>query len=163
MTFAWKAIQPARNSQKLSTNFFKEIAKTSWVGVVGFALCQCWIALCFFAPQLFPESSSTGDYEMSLVATIVALLPGILFARKIEEIAHRKRIIYPIAACASLGTLLVSLSACSAAPLLPVKLLAAALIGIGSAWLFIAWYRVFYQIKDIAGCVLSVGVQALLL
>ena len=147
----------------MGASFLKETGQTSWIAVLGFSLCQCWLALCFFAPQLFPDYSTFRVYEMSLAVCAISLIPGVLFARKVEEMAHRRRIIYPLAGCAALGTLLVPVSVQNGQPFLPVMIAAALLTGFGSAWLFIAWYRVFCQIKDAAGFVLSVAAQSVLL
>lgn len=147
----------------MGASFLKETGQTSWVAVAGFALCQCWLALCFFAPQLFPDNSSFRVYEISLAVCAISLVPGILYARKVEEIAHRRRVIYPLAVSASLGTLLVPLSVIDGSPVVVLMGLAALLTGVGSAWLFIAWYRTFCQLKDTAGFVLSVATQSLLL
>ncbi len=152
-----------KQAQGFGATFLKEVGQTNWFGIVGFALCQSWLTLCFFAPQLFPENSSFRVYELSLVVCVLSLIPGIIMARKVEEYAQKRRIIYPLAASASIGTLLVPLSVFNGEVVLPVVMCAAILTGIGSAWLFIAWYRVFCQLKDSIGFILSVAAQSLII
>ena len=126
----------------IGQSFIKESGQANWIAVLGFSLVQCWLALCFFAPQLFDAVSTSRVYEVSLLVCAISLAPGILMARKVEEIAHRRRIIYPVAVVASVGTLLVPLAVINGKPLVPVMAAAALLTGFASAWLFIAWYRV---------------------
>ena len=79
--------------------------------MVGFALCQCWITLCFFAPQLFPDNQSTNVYELSLLVTAVALVPGVAASRRMEELVPKRRVLYLLAACASVGSFVIPFSA----------------------------------------------------
>lgn len=131
--------------------------------VLGLALCQCWLTLCFFAPQLFPDNQSTSVYELSLLVTAVSLLPGVVAARKMDALLNRKQLIYGFAVCASLGTLLIPFSSANGGVALAIMVLAAVLTGCAGGWLFIAWYRAFCRADDLAGFVLSVTVQSVIL
>lgn len=153
----------SRKNSRISESFLKETGQASWISVLGFSLAQCWLALCFFAPQLFDAVSTSRVYELSLGVCAISLIPGIIAARKVEQIAHKRRIIYPVSIVATIGTLLVPFAVINGEPFIPIMALAALLTGFASAWLFIAWYRVFCQLKDAAGFVLSVAAQSLLL
>ncbi len=130
--------------------------------VLGIALCQCWLTLCFFAPQLFPDNQATSVYEISLIVTAVNLLPGVMIARKMDALLDEKRLLYGFALCASLGTLIIPFSGLEG-PAAALMIVAAILTGCGGGWLFIAWYRAFCRVDDLAGFVLSVTVQAIIL
>lgn len=124
--------------------------------VVGFALCQLWLSLCFFAPQLFPENSSVSVYEISLGVCVVCLIPCFYAAKKIELILERKTIIYVLAACAGIGTFIIPFSAGDSGGAIALQILAGILTGVASGWFFVAWYQAFCKAEDLAGFVLSV-------
>lgn len=141
----------------------KNISRMSAPMVLGLALCQCWLTFCFFAPQLFPDNQSTSVYEISLLVTAVSLLPGVIAARKMDELLDRKWLIGVFAGAASLGTLLIPFSAAEGGIAVVIMIAAAVLTGCGGGWLFIAWYRAFCRADDLAGFVLSVTVQSVIL
>lgn len=159
------AIEKARKAATetaSATRSQKKPIRMSGSMVLGIALCQCWLTLCFFAPQLFPDNQATSVYEISLIVTAVSLLPGVMIARKMDALLDEKRLLYGLALCASLGTLIIPFSGLEG-PAAALMIVAAILTGCGGGWLFIAWYRAFCRVDDLAGFVLSVTVQAIIL
>ncbi len=141
---------------EVSKRFDASVRSASLPMVVGFGLCQLWISLCFFAPQLFPENSSVKVYEMSLVISAVALLPCIFIPKKMEALLDRPSALYGLAICAGVGTFIIPLSSGAGLAPLALQVLAAALTGISSGWLFVAWYQAFCRADDLPGFILSV-------
>ena len=54
-----ETVEGQRKKQSVGAVFAREWGRANALLMVGFALCQCWITLCFFAPQLFPDNQST--------------------------------------------------------------------------------------------------------
>ena len=79
-----ETVEGQRKKQSVGAVFAREWGRANALLMVGFALCQCWITLCFFAPQLFPDNQSTNVYELSLLVTAVALVPGVAASRRME-------------------------------------------------------------------------------
>lgn len=156
------ATDKIENKTILAT-FTSEWNKTDGTAVCGFALCQCWIALCFFAPQLFAGNVVTNVYEMSLVVTAISLIPGICAAKKMDAITEKKSFVYGTAVAAAVGTMLIPFSSLSSFGGICVMLVAAALTGFASGWLFIAWYKAFCNANDYIGFALSVVTQSAIL
>ena len=73
----------------LQSRFMAELSRANFPMMVGFALCQVWLSLCFFAPQLFPENSSVSVYEISLVACVVSLVPALASPKASEAWLER--------------------------------------------------------------------------
>lgn len=142
--------------KKVSERFDASVRSASLPMVVGFGLCQLWISLCFFAPQLFPENSSVAVYEISLVISAIALLPCIFMPKKMEAILGNKTALYAMAICAGVGTFIIPFSSGMGAIPLMLQILAAALTGTSSGWLFVAWYQAFCRADDLPGFILSV-------
>lgn len=143
------------------TRFVEEATSVHFSLVVGYALCQLWLSLCFFAPQLFPDNASVFVYELSLVVCVVSLVPCLLFSRRSERILEDNRTVWALAACAGVGTLLIPFSAGSSTEAVVLQVAAALLTGIPSGWLFVGWYQAFCKIDDLAGFVLGVVVSSL--
>ena len=143
------------------TRFVEEAASVHFPLVVGYALCQLWLSLCFFAPQLFPDNASVFVYELSLVVCVVSLVPCLLFSRRSERLLEDNRTVWALAACAGIGTLLIPFSAGSSTEAVVLQVAAALLTGIPSGWLFVGWYQAFCKIDDLAGFVLGVVVSSL--
>ena len=158
-----ETVEGQRKKQSVGAVFAREWGRANALLMVGFALCQCWITLCFFAPQLFPDNQSTNVYELSLLVTAVALVPGVAASRRMEALVPRRRFLYLLAACASVGTFVIPFSATQGAVSIVLLCVAALLTGFASGWLFIAWYRAFCLANDYVGFVLSVAVQSVIL
>lgn len=157
-----KSAGKAEGKTILST-FTSEWSKTSGTTVFGFALCQCWIALCFFAPQLFSGNVVTNVYELSLAVTAISLIPGICAARKMDAVTEKKSFVYATAAAAGIGTMLIPFSSMNTLGGICLMVLAAVLTGFASGWLFISWYKAFCNADDYIGFVLSVAMQSVIL
>ncbi len=100
-------------SEARATMRARFVAEMGHVGiplVVGFALCQVWLSLCFFAPQLFPQNASVKVYEISLVVSAVSLLPAFVRPKRFEALLENGRAILGTALCASVGTLMIPFS-----------------------------------------------------
>ena len=80
-------------SEARATMRARFVAEMGHVGiplVVGFALCQVWLSLCFFAPQLFPQNASVKVYEISLVVSAVSLLPAFVRPKTLRGVAGER-------------------------------------------------------------------------
>lgn len=150
-------------SKAILSAFTSEWNKTSGTTVFGFALCQCWIALCFFAPQLFSGNVVTSVYELSLVVTAISLIPGIYAARKMDAATEKKSFVYATAAGAGIGTMLIPFSSMNSIGGIFLMVIAAVLTGFASGWLFISWYKAFCNADDYIGFALSVVAQSAIL
>lgn len=124
--------------------------------MVGFALCQLWLTLCFFAPQLFPENASVSVYEISLGVAALSLVPTIVAVKKCEALLENPKVVMAVALCAGVGTFLIPFSAGGSALAVALQWLAGILTGIASGWFFVAWYQAFCKENDLIGFVLSV-------
>ena len=93
----------------------------------------------------------------------MALIPGVAASRRMEALVPRRRFLYLLAACASVGTFVIPFSATQGAVSIVLLCVAALLTGFASGWLFIAWYRAFCLANDYVGFVLSVAVQSVIL
>lgn len=114
--------------------------------LVGFALFQVWVTLCFFTPQLFPDQA--GDwhvYEKSLLVSVIALVPCALFHTRVAPLLRRPATRWALATCAGLGTLLIPLSLRSDGVGLALSLAAAVLTGVASGLLNLAWCQEFAE------------------
>lgn len=129
--------------------------------VIGFALCQLWLTLCFFAPQLFPENASVSVYEISLGVAALSLAPAVVAIKKCEALMENAKVIGAIAVCAGLGTFLIPFSAGNSSSAMGLQCLAGVLTGIASGWFFVAWYQAFCKEGDLVGFVLSVFASSL--
>lgn len=150
-------------SRTILAAFMSELGKTNGTTVFGFALCQCWIALCFFAPQLFSGNVVTNVYELSLAVTAISLIPGICAARKMDAVTEKKSFVYATAAAAGVGTMLIPFSSLSTFAGICFMAIAAILTGFASGWLFVSWYKAFCNANDYIGFALSVATQSVIL
>ena len=140
----------------LQSRFMAELSRANFPMMVGFALCQVWLSLCFFAPQLFPENSSVSVYEISLVACVVSLVPALASPKASEAWLERPWSVRAVALCASVGTLAIPFSAGSTGLDGALQVFAGLLTGIASGWLFVGWYQAFCKLGDLIGFVLGV-------
>lgn len=157
-----------KQSKKLKSNALwirltTEISQIGFRATTGFALCQLWLTLCFFIPQLFPENASIQIQEISLVARILCLTPCLLFAERFEKLLAKKSIGYLLAICACAGTLLIPLSIGEGILPTMLQILAGLLTGLASGWLFMMWYQVFCKTKDPTGLISSVIASSILM
>lgn len=145
-------------SEKRVTALARVVAEMGNVSiplVIGFALCQVWLSLCFFAPQLFPQNASVRVYEISLVVSAVSLLPAFVRPKRFEALLESGRAIMGTAACASIGTLAIPFSSGDSMADMLLQLCAGVLTGLASGWLFVAWYQAFCKAGDLVGFVLG--------
>ena len=145
-------------SEARATMRARFVAEMGHVGiplVVGFALCQVWLSLCFFAPQLFPQNASVKVYEISLVVSAVSLLPAFVRPKRFEALLENGRAILGRALCASVGTLMIPFSSGDSMTDMLLQLCAGVLTGLASGWLFVAWYQAFCKAGDLIGFVLG--------
>ena len=143
-------------SKKYRLKITDELNQINFGMMVGYALCQVWLTLCFFAPQLFPENASVSVYEISLAVAALSLVPALIAVKKCEVLMEDRQVIRLIALCAGVGTFIIPFSAGSSALALVLQLLAGILTGIASGWFFVAWYQAFCKEHDLIGFVLSV-------
>lgn len=140
----------------IGLRFVHETQKTSISMIIGFAFCQLWLSLCFFAPQLFPDNASVSVYEMSLVVCVLVLIPCLVSPVKVAAFLSKKITGYILAAAASIGTFLIPFSAGEDTFAFVLQIFAALLTGLASGYFFIVWYQAFCKADDLAGFVLSV-------
>lgn len=155
-----------RETQKTARNticsqFATELNRANISMTIGFALCQLWLTLCFFAPQLFPENSSVSVYELSLGVCAISLIPALAMVKKFEAMFENRVVIAMLAACAGIGTFIIPFSAGDTAVDLALQGIAGVLTGLASGWFFVAWYQAFCKISDLIGFVLSVLLNSL--
>lgn len=148
-------------SRTIIERFAEAAAGANIPMVIGYALCQLWLSLCFFAPQLFPDNASVFVYELSLVVCVISLLPCLAIARRSEQLLESKRTVWLLAASAGIGTLLIPFSAGTSGEAIALQIAAAVLTGVPSGWLFVGWYQAFCKIGDLAGFVLGVVASSL--
>lgn len=129
--------------------------------MVGFALCQLWLTLCFFAPQLFPENASVSVYEISLGVSALSLVPAVVAVKKCETRMENPVVLQVIAICAGIGTFVIPFSAGVSAGAILLQWIAGILTGVASGWFFVAWYQAFCKEGDLIGFVLSVLISSL--
>lgn len=151
-----------RNAKEsIRSKFAMELNRANIPMTIGFALCQLWLTLCFFAPQLFPENSSVSVYEISLGVCAVSLVPALVLTKRFEELFENRVVIFALAACAGIGTFIIPFSSGDTAIDVVLQIVAGALTGIASGWFFVAWYQAFCKADDLIGFVLSVLVNSL--
>lgn len=155
--------QPKKQTMNvLWARLISESSKIGFRATTGFALCQLWLTLCFFVPEMFPNNASTRIQEISLVVRFICLLPCIFCARRLEPLLSKKGIGYGLAGCACVGTILVPLSGGDSAFSFILQLSAGILTGLASGWLFMMWYQVFCKTKDPTGLISSVVASSIL-
>jgi DNA-binding CsgD family transcriptional regulator len=145
----------------IKLSFTAAFSKANIPMTAGFGLCQLWLSLCFFAPQLFPDNASVSVYEISLVVCAVSVIPCIRYAQRCEALMEKRWVAYALASCAGVGTLIIPFSAGGTGVALLLQLAAGLLTGIASGWFFVAWYQAFCKADDIAGFILSVVASSL--
>lgn len=150
-----------KGRKTLAARFVFEAGKANLAMVAGYALCQLWLSLCFFAPQLFPDNASVFVYELSLAVCVVSLLPCLFISRRCESLIEDRRFILLLSVSAGVGTLIIPFSAGTSTLSLGLQVAAALLTGIPSGWLFVGWYQSFCKAGDLAGFVLSVVASSL--
>lgn len=143
-------------SKKYRLEIASELSRVNISMMVGYALCQLWLTLCFFAPQLFPENASVSVYEISLGVAAVSLVPAVIAVKTCEALMENPKAILAMAFGAGIGTFLIPFSAGDSVLALALQWLAGILTGIASGWFFVAWYQSFCKEGDLVGFVLSV-------
>ncbi|MEG0070626.1 MAG: LuxR C-terminal-related transcriptional regulator [Raoultibacter sp.] len=135
--------------------FLKALTNVNISLVCGFALCQLWVTLCFFAPQLFPENPAGNVYEFSLVVTVIVSILAMVRYRKTGELLKNIRINYAIALGAGIGTVIIPLAPLAGPFSILITLIAAFLTGIASSLFFVAWYQKLAESGNATDCTLS--------
>ena len=116
--------------------------------LVGFALFQVWVTLCFFTPQLFPDQAATGAwhvYEKSLLVSVITLVPCALLHQHVAPLLRLPVVRWILAGCAALGTMLIPLSLRPDATGVALALAAAVLTGVASGLLNLTWCQEFAE------------------
>lgn len=131
--------------------------------VLGFALCQTWNILCIALPDPITYAEPFHDLRwVSLTVCVGLLALSAIWSRKAQALLQRKRALVALGALASLGSFLGPASALQPDLAFPLIYIAAVAVGVGFAWLFLAWYNVFCLRHDLMGLALSVAVTAVL-
>ena len=134
--------------------------------LVGFALFQVWVTLCFFTPQLFPDQAATGAwhvYEKSLLVSVLALVPCALLHVRVAPLLRRPSVRWGLAGCAALGTLLIPLSLRPDGLGLALALIAAVFSGIASGLLNLTWCQEFAERGNPVDFTLSVVTSSVII
>lgn len=134
--------------------------------LVGFALFQVWVTLCFFTPQLFPSQAEAGAwhvYEKSLLVSVIALVPCALYHERVAPLLRRRAARWGLAGCAALGTLLIPLSLRADGLGLALAIGAAALTGVASGLLNLAWCQEFAERGNPVDFTLSVVTSSVII
>ncbi len=129
----------------------------------GLSLCQLWISLCFFLPQIFPEKDNCDVYSLSLIMTMISLIPAFIWTKKCENLLTKKRSAVALALIASIGSLIVPFADNSTYPGIILQYFAAFLTGFAAGWFFMMWYQVYCHTNDLTGFVLSIMISSVLL
>ncbi len=131
--------------------------------IIGFALCQLWVTLCFFTPQLFPGNPGDNVYALSLIFTAVVSIGAMFKHKRFDELLKKPLVVYLIAASGGIGTLLIPLVPSTGFLAFPLTLAAAILTGATSSLLFMAWYQKFSEAGSALDCVLSITLYSIFL
>ncbi len=115
--------------------------------LVGFALFQAWVTLCFFTTQIFPDASGADwhVYEKSLLVSVVALVPCAICHERVAPLLRKPASRWALAACAALGTLIIPFSLRPDVTGIALAWAAALLTGIASGLLNLAWCQEFAE------------------
>lgn len=114
--------------------------------LVGFALFQTWVTLCFFAPQLFPETVDANRvYEFSLVVSVAALVLGAALHRRLDRWLQSAPVLWALAAAAAVGTAIVPFCAGPAPAVAALTVAASLLTGTANGLLNVAWCCAFVR------------------
>lgn len=125
--------------------------------LVGFALFQVWVTLCFFTPQLFPDAVGTNlVYEISLAVAVVGLALGAWRHRQLAPVLQKTASWWVLAVCAAAGTALIPFCFGSSAVNVALTLAAAFLTGIPTGLFNVAWCQAFAQRGNAIDFALSV-------
>lgn len=131
--------------------------------VIGFALCQLWVTLCFFTPQLFPGNPGSNVYGLSLAVTALVSIGAMLRHHRFDVLLKKPAMVYGIAASAAVGTLLIPLVSGTGPWFLALTITAAVLTGLASSLFFMAWYQKFTEAGSAVDCVLSITTYSVFL
>ena len=127
-----EATKKKQDDQSIRSRFAVELNRANIPMTIGFALCQLWLTLCFFAPQLFPDNLSVSVYEISLGVCAVSLLPALFITKRLENLLENKMIVVALAACAGIGTFTIPFSAGDTATAISLQIIAGVFTGLAS-------------------------------
>lgn len=131
--------------------------------VLGFALCQTWNILCVALPDPITYSTPFHDLRwVSLTTSAGLLVISGIWAERVQELLRRRGVLFGLGAVASFGSFLGPASALHPDFAYPLIYIAAIAVGVGFAWLFLAWYNLFCLRRDMMGLAISVAVTAVL-
>ncbi len=125
--------------------------------LVGFALFQAWVTLCFFTPQLFPDAVGDNNvYMLSLAVSVVALAFGAWKHHVTAGLLQRPSVRWGLAACASVGTGLIPFCFGSSPLQLALTAIAALLTGLAIGFFNVAWCQAFVHRGNAVDFTLSI-------
>lgn len=132
--------------------------------LVGFALFQAWVTLCFFTPQLFPANTGANHvYEISLAVSAAVLMLGAVFHRRLDPLLRKGSVLWCLAGAAAAGTAIVPL--CFGTGTLQTALTAVAslLTGTASGLFNVAWCQAFVRRGSAIDFTLSVVTSSVII
>ena len=125
--------------------------------LVGFALFQAWVTLCFFTPQLFPDAVGDNNvYMLSLAVSVVALAFGAWKHHVTAGLLQRPSVRWGLAACAAVGTGLIPFCFGSSPLQLALTTAAGLLTGLAIGFFNVAWCQAFVHRGNAVDFTLSI-------
>ena len=132
--------------------------------LVGFALFQAWVTLCFFTPQLFPDAVGNNHvYEISLGVSVIALALGAWRHQSLGTALQQPAIWWFLAACAAIGTALIPFCFGSSTFDIAFTILAGLLTGVAIGFFNVAWCQAFVQRGNAIDFTLSVVTSSVII
>lgn len=132
--------------------------------LVGFALFQAWVTLCFFTPQLFPDAVGDNNvYTISLAVSVAALALGAWRHHVTAALLQRPAIRWALAICAAIGTALVPFCFGDSPAQMALTILAALLTGLAVGFFNVAWCQAFVHRGNAVDFALSVVTSSIVI
>lgn len=139
-------------------NLGRIFSQAFWPYVVGFALVQTWTVLCIALPDPVTYGEPFYDLRWLSLATAFTLsLGATLWGRLGGLVSGSRPLFVAVGFVASAASIMGPLSALLPPGLSVVAIHVAAVgVGIGFAWLYLAWYEQFCGRRDMMGLACSV-------
>lgn len=137
--------------------------RVRWPFVVGFALVQTWTVLCIALPDPVTYGEPFHDLRwLSLFSALICSLGAVFWGALGEAISRGRTLFAVTGIVASVASFMGPLSALLPQALSVVAIhMAAVGVGVGFAWLYLAWYARFCAERDMMGLACSVMVSLL--